>query len=425
MKSKGGHLKRALLGSLFLISPAAWAATTSAFPVLALGQSARAQAMGDAFTAAADDLSALQYNPAGLYLWNRQSVSLNHTSYLADGFFEDATGSLAVPTLGTLAVQLGYLNYGTFDQRDDSGNLTGNFTPLEYDLGGGLGFNLSEDWIGGARVQWFQQNIAGHMATGMACDLGVLYLPRPFLRLGADLQNLGVETTGENLPQEIRLGAASPIDFDAKGENRLLLDLDGVFPFQGRTGIRFGLEYANEQQYFFRAGYACDFPDNALGGVNGLSMGVGFVVDILELDYCFNFKGDLGSTQQISICFDLGPGPEVTHQHGDSGIVGNPVKKLPTGTLAPPKPILLKFNVAGDDSSAADLVAQGEIKESAGLVLEALNLYSRATQLDPNYKPGWTHLANLSYKQSIDAYQKYLDLDPSNKQLRDWLGKNK
>jgi len=31
----------------------------------------------------------------------------------------------------------------------------------------------------------------------------------------------------------------------------------------------------------------------------------------------------------------------------------------------------------------------------------------------------------LSYKQSFDAYQKYLELDPNNNKLRDWLDKNK
>jgi hypothetical protein len=382
--------------------------------------------MGDAFTGVADDLSSMQYNPAGLYLWNRTSVALNHTSYLGDGFFENGTGSLPLPDIGLLAIQLGYLNYGTFDQRDGMGNLTGNFTPLEYTLGGGLGFSLADDWMGGFRTQWFQQDIAGHMATGMACDLGVLYLPEPLLRLGADLQNLGVETTGESLPQLFRMGLAKQIDFDSTNENRILLDLDGVFPFQGGDGLRMGLEYANQNQYFFRAGYVCDFQSNELGGVDGLSLGVGFVVAPLELDYCLSFLGDLGDTQQISISFDLGPGLVLPPKQG-TNVTGNSSFAKGTGAnLVPPKPLVLKFNITSEGNpSAADLVAQGEIKEKAGLDLEALGLYSQAAQLDPSYLPAWAHLGNLSYKQSFDAYQKYLELDPNNNKLRDWLDKNK
>jgi tetratricopeptide (TPR) repeat protein len=290
-------------------------------------------------------------------------------------------------------------------------------------LGGGLGFNLADDWIGGIRTQWFQQNIAGHMATGMACDLGVLYLPSPLLRLGADFQNLGVETTGENLPQNFRVGLARDIEFDSKKDNKILLDLDGVFPFQGGDGLRLGLEYANQQQYFFRAGYIYDFQNNELGGVTGLSLGVGFVVAPMELDYCLSFLGDLGDTQQISISFDLGPGLENPAKQSANGLT-SPKGSGPNG--ASPKPLILKFNVTSEsDSSAADLVAQGEIKEKAGLYLEALGLYSQATQLDPSYLPAWAHLGNLSYTQSFDAYHKYLDLDPNNTKLRDWLEKNK
>ena len=366
-------------------------------------------------------------------MWNREAFSLNHTSYLSNGIFENGAGSFPLPSLGTLAFQAGYLNYGSFDQRDASGNLTGSYTPLEYSLGGALGFHLADDLLGGLRTQWVQQNIAGNIATGLMWDFGFFWVPRPFFRIGADLQNIGVETLGESLPAALRLGAADQIDFDRKRENSLLFDLDGVLPFQGSDGLRLGLEFANQQKYFARAGYSYDFQDQGLGGLNGLNIGLGAFIDPVEMDYCFSFLGDLGNTQQISLVLYMGAGPggnqkQSNSRTGNSAPAGeNNIPGLGNqGSLPPSNPVILKFQVkSGDNLSAADLVAQGEAKERAGLVLEALDLYSQATQKDPGYKPAWAHLGNLSFKQSLDAMRTYLILDPSNDRLREWLDKYK
>ena len=369
-------------------------------------------------------MSSQQYNPAGLALWNREAFSLNHTSYLSNGFFENGAGSFPLASLGTLALQAGYLNYGTFDQRDASGNLTGLILPWKYSLGGSLGFYLAGDLMGGLRTQWVQQNIAGNMATGLLWDFGLLCIPRPFLRFGVDLKNMGVETVGESLPQVLRLGAASQIDFDRKGDNRLLLDLDGVLPFQGGDGLRMGVEFANQHQYFVRAGYSYDFQNQGLGGLNGLNMGVGAFFKPVELDYCFSFLGDMGNTQQISLGIDLGQGGP--RNQSDAVMTLSSGQGAQGGGTGTSKPVVLKFLVKGGENlPAAELVGQGEAKEKAGLVLEALDLYSRATQKDPSYKPGWSHLGNLSMKQSLDAFRNYLILDPTNEHLREWLDKYK
>jgi hypothetical protein len=304
--------------------------------------------------------------------------------------------------------------------------LTGSYTPLEYSLGGSLGFHLVKELMGGLRTQWVQQNIAGNMATGLMWDFGLLCLPWPFLRFGVDLKNMGVETVGESLPQVLRLGGASQVDFDRKGDNRILIDLDGVLPFQGGDGLRMGVEYANQYKYFVRAGYSYDFQDEGLGGLNGLNMGVGAFFDPVELDYCFSFLGDMGNTQQISLGINLGQDQEAQRNQPEEAMTVSPGQGVQGGGTGSSKPVVLKFQVKGGDNlSAADLVAQGEAKEKAGLVLEALDLYSQATQKDPGYKPGWSHLGNLSFKQSLDAFRTYLILDPTNESLREWLDKYK
>ena len=55
-------------------------------PLSALGASARADAMGGAFTGLADDSSALFFNSAGLSGLSNARISLNHNSYLGGTF---------------------------------------------------------------------------------------------------------------------------------------------------------------------------------------------------------------------------------------------------------------------------------------------------------------------------------------------------
>ena len=51
---------------------------------LKMGVSARAVAMGEAFTAISDDATAVHYNPAGLTQIDNKQVILTHISYVAD-----------------------------------------------------------------------------------------------------------------------------------------------------------------------------------------------------------------------------------------------------------------------------------------------------------------------------------------------------
>ena len=412
------------LGLAFLAGSAG-AVQTTVFPVLNLGQSARAQAMGEAFTGAADDLSSLFYNPAGLALLQRESLGLNHTSYLSDGFFENGSAAFPFAALGTLAFQGGYLNYGSFDQRDSSGNLTGSINPLEYSVGGGWGFPISGNVFGGVRTQWVQQNVAGNSASALLWDFGFLFVPNSFFRAGWSLKNLGVESTGDNLPVLLRLGTAFRVPLDNKNENRLLLDMDPVVPFQGAAGLRTGIEYANENKFFIRMGYASDFQTEGPGTLNGLNAGAGLFLDPIEVDYSFSFLGDLGNTQQISLVFVLGTAAREQTNPVKPLSEGNGPGSAPLVNQVPANPVILKFRVKGsEDLSAPDLVNQGDAKEKAGLVMEALDLYTRATQKDPAYKPGWSHLGRLSYQKAIESYQNYLKLEPSNTTLKDWLNQN-
>jgi len=102
-------------------------AGTSAFAFLKINSGARPVAMGGAFTGVADDENSLYYNPAGIASMNRNGVILGYHNYFVD---------LQSGTVGYInqrrekyffAGSINYLNYGSFTQTDNLGNITGEF----------------------------------------------------------------------------------------------------------------------------------------------------------------------------------------------------------------------------------------------------------------------------------------------------------
>lgn len=71
------------VGLLILAEPGFAAGTTSA-AFLRLGFGARATALGDAFTARADDASATYWNPAGMSLLPSRELLAEHDLHIQD-----------------------------------------------------------------------------------------------------------------------------------------------------------------------------------------------------------------------------------------------------------------------------------------------------------------------------------------------------
>src|SRR6266852_2891154 len=139
------HLRMALFFLAGFLAQGAGAQTlysnrSTAYPILSVGVGARAVGMGESFTAVADDLSALHYNPAGLGQLKSTQLSLMHDSYLDGGFYDTLGFAYSLGDSGTLGLGLNYLNYGSIDQRDALGQLQGTYTPFDIGLHGAFGF---------------------------------------------------------------------------------------------------------------------------------------------------------------------------------------------------------------------------------------------------------------------------------------------
>src|SRR5690348_6207186 len=82
-----------------MVFPAAAQDTGAAF--LKIGVGARPIAMGSAFTAQADDVNAIGWNPAGLGRMQRSELSATHTEWLSDLRY-DFLGAALPTRFGTM-----------------------------------------------------------------------------------------------------------------------------------------------------------------------------------------------------------------------------------------------------------------------------------------------------------------------------------
>jgi hypothetical protein len=298
-----------------------------------LGVGARAEAMGGAFVAVADDASALHWNPAGLGLVSDSRLSGTHTEWLGGvryewlGFVQPVRdiGSLGVggtflfggDVAHTVETPAGVEERGTFAYTTKHVQVALGSKPLgRFRVGGGVevareGFEFSSP---AAEIPAAESDIR-------LLHFGGLYTPPvEGLRVGAALRNIGsdaalsgdpapvprllqvgvgYERRIESVPEETgvdefeRTGAevvATPAD-------ALTLSLDLRFLREESPTLRAGSEYRFRNGFAVRAGYRTDGPFDIASRVSG---GLGYVTDSYEVDYAFAPLGDLGDVHRVS-----------------------------------------------------------------------------------------------------------------------------
>ncbi len=303
----------------------------------------RASGMGDAFTALADDASAVYFNPAGLANVNRQA-QINYAKWFADISHNFLVVVLPVNNFGTVAFTANALTMGDIEVTtvDDPK------TPAREDEGTGLkvgandlAFSLSYARIitdklsFGLSVKAIQQTIWDMGASAVGFDMGLFYNTGfKSLRLGAAVANYGTQlafsgphldynfawpdsgpkqlqgsykTTPVPLPTMFRFGVA--MDLLNTGTNRLTTAIDIVHPSDINETVNIGLEYGLANMFFLRGGYILNVDQNyhqKLGDLTGLCAGLGVKgkpTSALEvgLDYAFRYYQYLKPTHRLML----------------------------------------------------------------------------------------------------------------------------
>jgi len=314
-----GLFSAALLSGRASAAETDYAAGAQALALQQAGGSARAMAMGSAVVAVPDGSASLLWNPAALSRMNCREIGLHDDQGLAGilqgiaifgmplGEVKDCNEKECKGgSLGGIAAEFGYVNYGSISGTDALGNQTGNYSAGEYSGSVGWGMELLPGLSAGADLKTNWSNVANQGYQAYAADLGLLYNIIPALDLGLAYSNinLGNKVGGNPLTAGWRVGAGWTVN------PRWILAVSGELQNNGENRIQFGTEYLignlkkRSNVLALRAGYDVNYPDPQLSGLTGLTLGLGYTITrSLVLDYAMSTSGDLGISNRFSLTF--------------------------------------------------------------------------------------------------------------------------
>ncbi len=307
---------------------------TTAAPFLGIGAGPRAIGMGGAFTAVADDPSALYWNPGGISRTGQSAVLVEHTNYLVGTSFNYFAGVVALNSDNALGLSVTNLNYGsdivtTVSQPDGTGE---TWSASDWAVGLSYARNLTDRFSIGGTAKLIMQNIWHESATGFAVDAGLLYIT-PFnnMKIGMAISNFGTDMqmggtdllisydpnpsmAGNNknipaqyytdsypLPLFFRVGLA--MDVIKAGDSKLTLAADAIHPSDNDQSVNVGAEYSWSNTLYLRAGYKSLFIPNSQEGLT-LGVGLRYAITmrlILSLDYAYENYGLLKNIQEFGV----------------------------------------------------------------------------------------------------------------------------
>jgi hypothetical protein len=173
---------------------------------------ARAIGLGSAYTAVADDIAAMWWNPAGLGFLQSREVMLNIVDYTTDLTYSYAAA--AAPLMDGKLVVGGFFGYLDIPEMEvttvGSPNGTGRtFNAFDFQMGGSFAYNFSDRFVAGLSAKYVHQDMFGNIAgNAFAIDAGAIYHTEFMdrgLKFAFAMQNLGSNITmrGPNLLYEI------------------------------------------------------------------------------------------------------------------------------------------------------------------------------------------------------------------------------
>ena len=317
---------------------------TSAGAMLEIGVGARAEAIGGAFVAVADDPSALYWNPAGIARIPSISVQATKTEWFVGTSFNAVDLVVPVkPIYSSLGLHLAVLDYGenpvrTVFRPEGTGE---TYSALDFVAGLYWAMNITDRVSVGVGVKYFQERIWHVKGSTIAGDLSILFTtPLRGLTLGGTISNLGPEfglsgrdltrvsdidgrkdkyfnndnvaiqlaTETYPLPLLFRFGVAYEWEFSP--QNSVLIASNINHPSNDVETVDLGMEAKVLNYFYLRAGYHSLFPDfhslSSDNAADGLTLGAGLNYKLhgiarLTVDYAWSDWTILSSVNRFTI----------------------------------------------------------------------------------------------------------------------------
>ena len=305
---------------------------TTAAAFLKIGLGPRAIGMGGAFSATADDISAIYWNPGGLAGTYGAEATFNHVNWFADVRLDVAAFATRLSEFGVLGVFATVMSMDEMDVRTiEMPTGTGErFSAGALAIGLSYARSLTEAFSIGFNAKYLREYIWNSSASGIAVDVGVLY-KLPILnefRLAASVSNFGtkmkiegsdnlvvqqvggtngnlISTSAEvesyDLPLLFRVGVAA--DVISTDDFRVTAALDAVHPNDNTEYLNTGIEAGWKELVFIRGGWKSLLERDT---EQGFTLGAGIQAPLAgvlraTLDYAYQDWGRLTAVHYLGI----------------------------------------------------------------------------------------------------------------------------
>ncbi len=280
---------------------------------LRIGFGARASAMGEAYTAVAEDASAIYWNPGAMSAVLGTNLSLAHTEYFASLRVEQAAVTHEA-TWGTIGFMFTGLYMDAMERYEDTPSMPlGTFSAYDVAVAVAYSRYIVPNLSAGISVKPVYERIDELTASGIAFDIGLYHVSKVRgLKMAAVASNIGTPMKFDQeefaLPRSIKVGGSYEREV-AVLEGRVLFTADAVFPNDGDASGRLGAEYAFRRLVALRAGYRAFLlpSEDSEVGYSALraTFGAGFWWRDIAVDYAFLPSDQLGDNHRFGVGFSF------------------------------------------------------------------------------------------------------------------------
>ena len=312
------------------------------YQFLNLAQSPRQAALGGKTVTVVDyDVNQAFYNPATINEKMSNRLSANYGNYFGEVTYGTAAYAYTYDQhVQTFHAGISYINYGTFEGRDELGNLTNDFTGSEAALSMGYAYNIpwTEVYVG-ANAKLISSTLESYNSWGAAVDLGLLYVDtKNDINYGLAIRNIGAQITPyaetrERLPLSIDAGISQllenvPIRWHMTIENLQQWDIAFSNPNRAESGLDgstqeekvsffnnalrhviLGAELFPEKGFNIRIGYNFRRSEELRiieqRHFSGISVGFGIRFGKVKLDYSYSRYTVAANSSLFGLMIDL------------------------------------------------------------------------------------------------------------------------
>jgi len=284
--------------TLFYIHAHAFSGDFGTDGIFMTGAGSRPDGMAGAFTAVADDLSAIHYNPAGLVNIKKQEISLLYYPLYESASYGSAAYGQALLNFGTIAAAFLRFSADNIEGYDQSGSPTSTFGSEQYKMTFSYGRNITGGLSAGANISIYYSKMSRFNYAGFGADIGILYAPFPFLSAGLMARNIitpafSMQSVTEAIPRTYTIGLMARHrieEFEFKAAyDASAGEKEG---FKYRTGLE--IEWAGTAA--LRAGY-CD---------GEFTFGAGLALYDAGFDYAYVSNSHFGRMDRFTVSYAFG-----------------------------------------------------------------------------------------------------------------------